>query len=208
MTFEEALNFRHACKIFDEDKKIDAKQFEQILRAGVLAPSSMGMQPWEFEVIRDVNLRVKMRAACWNQVQITSASEIVVIYAKIADLQPSSNYAKSIVAARKDKSTEEQNAYLSAYAAMLSTNEGTSDAQVFAWSRAQCYIAAQTMMMQAAILGIDSCPIEGFERGKLQEVLGVNSHQRQVAIVLAFGYRIREAQIKIRREFTDVVKFR
>lgn len=53
MDFKEALTFRHACKVFDEYKIIEESDFIDILNAGVLAPSSMGLEPWEFEVVRD-----------------------------------------------------------------------------------------------------------------------------------------------------------
>ncbi|EOD5178516.1 nitroreductase family protein [Campylobacter fetus] len=59
MNFKEALNFRHACKVFDENRKIDSADFNDILEAGRLSPSSMGMQPWEFEVIEDKELLKK-----------------------------------------------------------------------------------------------------------------------------------------------------
>ena len=86
MEFKEALAFRHACKVFDEYKIIEEDDFSDILEAGRLAPSSFGLEHWEFEIIRDKELRAKIRKACWDQIQITSASELIVIYTKIADL--------------------------------------------------------------------------------------------------------------------------
>lgn len=92
MDFKEALTFRHACKVFDEYKIIEESDFIDILNAGVLAPSSMGLEPWEFEVVRNAPLREQIRKACWDQIQITSASELVVImpksliYAQIASM--------------------------------------------------------------------------------------------------------------------------
>ncbi|EAK0826715.1 NAD(P)H-dependent oxidoreductase [Campylobacter fetus] len=208
MNFKEALNFRHACKIFDENRKIDSADFDDILEAGRLSPSSMGMQPWEFEVIEDKKLLEEMRKACWGQVQITTASKVVVIYAKIDDLRASSDYAKSIICSRKDKSEDEQKAYLQKYANMLKDNEGTSDKELFGWARAQCYLAAQNMMMQAAFLGIDSCPMEGFVRDELESVLSIDTKQKRVALVLTFGYRKNPASKKQRRDIKDIVKYR
>lgn len=207
MNFKEALNFRHACKVFDENRKIDSADFNDILEAGRLSPSSMGMQPWEFEVIEDKELLKKMREACWNQAQITTASKVIVIYAKIDDLRASSNYVKSIICSRKDKSEDEQKAYLQRYANMIEYNEGTSDKELFSWARAQCYLAAQNMMMQAAFLGIDSCPMEGFERDKLESVLSINIKQKRVALVLPFDYRKNPASKKQRRDIKDIVKY-
>lgn len=103
MDFKEALTFRHACKVFDEYKIIEESDFIDILNAGVLAPSSMGLEPWEFEVVRDAPLREQIRKACWDQIQITSASELVVIYAKIADLHPNSEYVRLVLLEKQTK---------------------------------------------------------------------------------------------------------
>ena len=92
MTFSDVLAFRHACKIFDENRAISDSDWDQILEAGRLAPSSLGLEPWEFELIENKNLREKLRGACWGQAQIASASKLLIIYAKISDLAPNSDY--------------------------------------------------------------------------------------------------------------------
>lgn len=208
MTFEEALNFRHACKIFDENKKISEEDFNKILNAGRLSPSSMGMQPWEFEVITNRDLLDKVKASCWNQIQITTASKVLVLYAKIEDLKAGSAYTKYVVSTRKDKNQKEQEAYLERYNMMIKTNVGESDLDIFNWSRANCYLAAQNLMMQAAILGIDSCPMEGFVKDDLQKTLGIDPKLKQVALVIAFGYRLNDAPQKNRLDSGKIVKFR
>lgn len=48
MNYLEILKFRHACKIFDESKKIGAGEFDFILEAGRLSPSSTGLEQWDF----------------------------------------------------------------------------------------------------------------------------------------------------------------
>lgn len=50
--FLESVNFRHACKLFDENKKIPQESFEEILEVGRLAPSSFGMEPTRLLVVR------------------------------------------------------------------------------------------------------------------------------------------------------------
>lgn len=209
MDFKEAMAFRHACKIFDESKKISDADFAAIIEAGRMSASSMGMQPWEFELVTNKELLAKIKKACWDQPQITTASHTVVIWAKIADLRADSAYAAKVIAARGDKTSEQQAAYKEAYANMIAANEGRSDDALFSWARAQCYIAAANMMMQAAFLGIDSCPIEGFVRGDLEGVLGSDSAQKRVAMVLPFGYRLNpQPREKYRREYAEVLSVR
>ena len=87
MNYLEILKFRHACKIFDESKKIGAGEFYFILEAGRLSPSSTGLEQWDFLVVQNKELREKIKAVSWNQVQITSCSHLVVILAKIKEVK-------------------------------------------------------------------------------------------------------------------------
>lgn len=206
MEFKGALTFRHACKIFDENKKISKDEFSEILEAGRLAPSAMNMQNWEFEIIKDKELLSKVKKACWDQIQITSASELIIVYAKISELK-NDEYIKKIISLRA-KSKEDQEAYFNKIKAFIKDNVGSSDEQIYGWSRAQCYIAAQNMMMQAAVLGIDSCPIEGFVECKLNKVLEINPKEKRVAIVLAFGYKIKPTTPKFRLNLDEIVSYR
>jgi len=208
MNFKEALKFRHACKIFDENKKISDDDFEAILEAGRLAPSSLGLQQWEFELIENAELKAQIRKACWDQVQITSCSHLLVIYAKIADLRPNSPYLRDRIFARTDKDDEQKNAYLTMVNNFLRENCGQSEIEIFAWTKAQCFLAAQNMMMQAAFLGIDSCPIEGYVESDLNRVLGLNPSQKRVAMLLPLGYRVKEPKPSARRKIYEILSVR
>jgi len=63
------------------------------------------------------------------------------------------------------------------------------------------------MMTAAAYIGIDSCPIEGFEKEKVEEILGLDTNKYQVSVVLPFGYRLNEQSEQLRLPFEDVVEF-
>ena len=203
MTFKESLNFRHACKIFDENKKISESDFNEILEAGRLAPSSLGLEHWDFYLVQNSEFREKIRKACWDQVQITSCSHLLVIFAKIAVFRPNSEYIQKMIARRFDKNSEQHNAYLARINNFLVENVGQSEIEIFAWSKAQCFLSAGNMMNAAAMLGIDSCAIEGFVEKDLNEVLGINPSEKRVAMLLPLGYRIKDAQPKIRRRLDE-----
>ncbi len=95
--FMRALRFRHACKLFDDKRPLPRADLDYILEAGRLAPSSLGLEPWRFLIIEDMTLRRHLRAACWNQSQITSASTVVVILALKAELKPETGYAQRML---------------------------------------------------------------------------------------------------------------
>ncbi len=202
MTFSDVLAFRHACKNFDESRAIGDSEWAQILEAGRLAPSSLGLEPWEFELIENKNLREKLRGACWGQAQITSASKLLIIYAKISDLAPNSDYIFRMVSRRMDKNSDAHKAYMGAVNSVLE-QVGLAPNLVFGWAKAQCFLSAMNMMSAAAFLGIDSCPIEGFVERDVNEILGVNPDVKRVALILPFGYRIQEQKPKIRKNLDE-----
>ena len=202
MNYLEILKFRHACKIFDESKKISAGEFDFILEAGRLSPSSTGLEQWDFLVVQNNELREKIKAVSWNQVQITSCSHLVVILAKIKEVKVGSSYIDKMIARRADKNIE---AIAARQKFFLLSNFKNDDELTFQWSHEQCMIAATNMMNAAASLGIDSCPIEGFDRHALNEILGLDESEQRVAIVVPFGYRLNPQPEKLRRQRAEVV---
>ncbi len=202
MNYLEILKFRHACKIFDESKKIGAGEFDFILEAGRLSPSSTGLEQWDFLVVQNKELREKIKAVSWNQVQITSCSHLVVILAKIKEVKVGSSYIDKMIARRADKDPE---AIAARQKFFLLSNFKNDDELTFQWSHEQCMIAATNMMNAAASLGIDSCPMEGFDRHALNEILGLDESEKRVAIVVPFGYRLNPQPEKLRRQRSEVV---
>jgi len=203
--FSEALAFRHACKVFDETKKISDEEIRYILEAGLKSPSSFGMEAWKFLVITDEALKVKLRPFCWNQVQVTSCSHLVVVLAGIESLKPQSGEPKKRFL-RRDMSDEKLEFYLNLYESHLEKTL-SSDENIYAWSARQTYIAAANMMTSAAFIGIDSCPIEGFEKEKVEEVLELDTSKYQLAMMLPLGYRLNEQSSQLRLDFDEVVEF-
>ena len=202
MNYLEILKFRHACKIFDESKKIGAGEFDFILEAGRLSPSSTGLEQWDFLVVQNKELREKIKAVSWNQVQITSCSHLVVILAKIKEVKVGSSYIDKMIARRADKNIE---AIAERQKFFLLSNFKNDDELTFQWSHEQCMIAATNMMNAAASLGIDSCPMEGFDRHALNEILGLDESEKRVAILVPFGYRLNPQPEKLRRQRAEVV---
>jgi nitroreductase len=198
--FMRALHFRFACKHFDENRILPRPDLEYILEAGRLAPSSLGLEPWRFLVIEDRALRRHLRPACWNQTQITTASAIVVISALKADLRIESGYAQEMLR-RQVGSDEELKEALQIY-------HDIAHGDVTAWSIAQCHIAAAEMIMAAAVIGVDSCPMGGFEPAAVAEALNIDRTKVEVALLLALGYRAQPQPPKHRLTLSDIVEYR
>ena len=204
-TFSEAMNFRHACKIFDETKTISDENMRFILEAGRKSPSSFGMEAWKFLVITNEDLKAKLRPACWDQIQITSCSHLVIILAGIDSLRPESGLPRERFE-RREMPQEKLDFYLDLYAQHLEETL-SSDENTYAWSSKQTYIAAANMMSAAATLGIDSCPIEGFDKATVESILELDTKKFQLSLVLPFGHRINEQSSQQRLDFDEVVEF-
>jgi len=204
--FTDAMNFRHACKIFNEKKKINENDLRYILNAGINSPSSFGMEGWKFLVITNQKLKEKLKPYCWNQPQITTCSHLIVILAAIKRLKPSSGVPIKRFK-RREASKDMAEKYLMKYKDYIKNVIGEDDKSIFQWSAKQTYIAAANMMTAAAAIHIDSCPIEGFERDKVEEVLKLNTKEFRVSLFLPFGYRVNLQPKKLRLSFDEVVEF-
>ena len=202
--FSKAINFRHACKMFNEDKKISDKDIKYILEAGRLSPSSFGMEGWKFLVITNQNLKEELRPFCWDQPQITTCSHLIIILGAINPLKIESGIPQKRFQ-RRNLPDEIIEQYIGVYKNYV---EETGDGEdIFKWSSKQTYIAAANMMNAAAILEIDSCPIEGFEKKKIDQLLNLDTKEFQTSLILPLGYRIKPQPEKIRRNFDEVVEF-
>lgn len=206
-----AFNFRHACKEFEAKRKIAEEDFKLILEAGRLSPSSFGFEPWKFLVLQNVDLREKIRPSCWGaQKQLPTASHFVVLLARAGfDMRSDSEYIREtmaelhksppeVAAARREKLEDFQK----------NDFELQDERALFDWACRQTYIALGNMMTAAALLGIDSCPIEGFNRERVEEILAAEGALDRkhfgIACMAAFGYRIAAPKPKLRRGLEEV----
>jgi nitroreductase len=204
-TFMEAMDFRHACKIFDDTKKVSSEDMNYILEAGRKSPSSFGMEPWKFLVITNEDLKEKLKPFCWNQPQITTCSHLVVILAAIDAVKPQSGEVERKFK-RREMPQDKLDFYMGLYSSHLADTL-SSDENIYAWTAKQTYIAMGNMMTAAAIKGVDSCPIEGFEKQNVEKVLDLDLTKYQVSCILPFGYRINEQSSQLRESQEKVVEF-
>jgi len=198
--FMRILQFRHACKLFDEKQRLARADIDYVLEAGRLSPSSLGLEPWRFLVVEDRALRRRLRPACWNQSQITTAGAVIVIQALKADLESKTGYAARMLRRLVATDAELDEA--------MQIYRGITRGDLVAWSVAQCHIAAADMMLAAASIGLDSCPMGGFEPEAVAEVLGIDRSRIEVALLLALGYRARAQPPRHRLSFAELVEYR
>ncbi|WP_300958063.1 NAD(P)H-dependent oxidoreductase [uncultured Helicobacter sp.] len=204
--FLESIYFRHACKLFDDKKKIPQEQFDEILEVGRMAPSSFGMEPTRLIVVRSEAAKEALRPLCWDQPQITTASEVVVFKSLQNDLVPPSEYAKQNALRRKiDLSKYET---FSKRLGDYLKSRGFVDEKIAYWSALQAYITATYMVAYASYLNIDTCYIEGFEKNQVEELYGLDTFKEQVSLIVCFGYRGKEQQQRFRIGIDEFVQYK
>ena len=204
--FIEAMQFRHACKEFDIAKKISEEDFNAILEMGRLSPSSFGFEPWKFVMIQNSALREKLKPFTWGaQGQLPTASHFMLILArKRPSMIYDSAYIKHMLEEVKKLPEDVVKLYLEFYEKFQKEdfNLLQSDRAMFDWSCKQTYIALANMMTGAAFMGIDSCPIEGFDVASsetfINEELGIDTNEFGLSVMVAFGYRKQEPRGKSR----------
>lgn len=210
----EAYNMRFACKAFEADKKISDEDFNFILETGRLSPSSFGYEPWKFLVVQKPELRAELKEYAWGaQGQLPTASHFVIILVrKPVDMKFGSKYIDHMMANVKQLPLEAQDLYRQFYKNFqLNDFDLTDDRKLIDWASKQTYIALGNMMTAAAMIGIDSCPIEGFDAKKVTELLtekGLMDADHFVpAVMVAFGYRDESQDMfpKTRQSMEDIV---
>ena len=208
-----AFNFRHACKTFDPARKIPDDDFRLILEAGRLSPSSFGFEPWRFVVVQDMALREKLRAVSWGaQGQFPTASHVIALLARKEDMRPGSDYTEHMMRDVIRMSPEAIARRHTFYPQFHETDFHLQEPRaLFDWSCRQAYIALANMMTAAAMIGIDSCPIEGFNQENAEAVLNeaglLEGGRFGLAVMAAFGYRVNPQPLKTRQAMEDVVRW-
>lgn len=182
-----ALRWRYAVKKFDPAREIPAETWDALETALQLTASSYGMQPWKFLVVRDPALRAELRAASWNQSQVTDCSHFLV-FAHHPDVHDGDikRFLDSFSAARSIPRES-----LDRYGQVIANDviTGPRAATIQEWTARQCYIALGNFMTAAALLGVDTCPMEGLSNPRYDQILGLDKTRFRTVVACAAGYR-------------------
>ena len=213
LTRQQALDIfrrRVSTRYYDPARKISAEDFAAILDFGRLSPSSIGSEPWKFLVIQNQGLREKIKPVAWGmQSSITEASHLVILLAKKHARYDSPFFSELMN--RRGFTPEQRAAALERYRSFQIHDIAIADDEraLFDWASKQSYIALANMLTGAAMLGIDSCPIEGMDYAAVEHILAqaglLDPAEYGVSVAATFGYRARDIQPKPRRDAAETV---
>jgi len=183
----EHLNWRYATKKFDPTKAIAPETWAALAEALVLTPSSYGLQPWKFLIVTSPELKEKLKPLSWNQAQVTDCSHYVIFTIKKNLTADHVDHFVSRTAEVRGIPAES----LAGYRNMMVSDVvyGARSLNVNEWATRQAYIALGNFMTSAAMVGVDTCPMEGIEPAKYDNLLGLPAKGYATVVACAAGYR-------------------
>ncbi|MGB1128912.1 MAG: NAD(P)H-dependent oxidoreductase [Haloferula sp.] len=181
-----ALDWRYATKVFDPNQSIPADKWEVLLEALVTAPSSFGLQPWKFLVIENQEVRSQLREVSWGQSQVTDADKLVV-FATRTDMTPADTQRWLECLATAHGQELDEVAGLGKVIDGFCNN--MTQGERHEWNKRQTYIALGQFMAAAAMIGVDTCPLEGLDPKSYDKILQLEDSGYATSVACAAGYR-------------------
>jgi nitroreductase len=206
MELLDKLNWRYAAKAMNGETVAEDK-IERILEAARLAPTSSGLQPFEIFVIKNQEVKEKIKPIAWNQSVITDCSHLLVFAAWDTYTEDRINYMFDLTnEIRGVKNEGWEN-----YRQMLLSAYPQKDAEEnFNHAAKQAYIAFSHAVIAAAYENVDATPLEGFDPAAVDEILGLREKGLRSAVMLPIGYREEDKDwlanlVKVRKPIEDLV---
>jgi nitroreductase len=184
------LDWRNAEKHFDPAKKVSDADMEKILKAVHMAPSSFGLQPYHVHVVKNDDVRAKLKEAAFGQAQVSDSSFVLVFSGRSDDLKPRIDKYFEMATGGNAEAMKAMEGYKGM---MQGFSEGMNKELLRAWAERQAYIALGFGLAACAELAIDSCPMEGFDKEAFDKILGLPEDFHSV-VMMAVGYRKEDAE--------------
>lgn len=208
-TLVEKMNWRYAVKRFDSTKKIPDQDWQTLKELLILTPSSFGLQPWKFLIVQNPEIRKQLRAASWNQSQVEDCSHFVVFLGKDTIDEP---FIKKYIDHHTSVQSLKPDSLKGYYDVIVNfIVKGPRAAVAKEWAARQVYIALGNFMTVAALMNIDTCPMEGIDNEKYDEILKLKGTGYSTLFACGVGYRSTEDRMatskKVRFHHDDVVQY-
>lgn len=208
MMYLEALQQRYSVKKFDAQKKVPEEHLKNMLQAAQLSASSLGLQPYEIIVVESEALKQKLIPAFYNPSQVSTCSHLLILVSKKnLDEDYINKYFHHITQVR-DVPLENLDPFRTSINHHMKV---LSEPEINIWADKQCYIVLGNLMFAAALENVDTCPMEGFKKDKIEELLELDTKKLSVSVTLALGYRAEDDVFqnfkKVRKPNEKLFKF-
>jgi len=178
----EAIKSRRSIKYYDPDHKMSDEQLTELLSLATLSPTAFNIQHWRFVIVKDPELRKKIRKAAWDQAQVTDSSLLIILCADLKAWEKAPNRYW------QDAPKEVQDFILPAIDGYYRDKDQVQRDEVMR----SCGIAAQTLMLSAKAMGYGSCPMDGFDFPTVAELINLPD-DHVISMFIAIGKATSEA---------------
>ncbi len=203
------MNWRYACKKFDPSRKISEADFHTLLESLRLSASSYGLQPWKFIVVQDADIRKKLLPLSWGQSPVVEASHFIVLTYK--EKMDEAFIDRHIQHTAQVREVEIESFDRLKKSMMGDLVHGARSEVINWWAQRQTYLAMGSFLTTAALLEIDSLPMEGLDPIGYDEVLKLEGTGFKTLAAIACGYRSADDKYqnikKVRFDLKDVVEY-
>ena len=194
---------RYATKKFDPARRISDEDWASLVEVGRLAPSSLGFEPWKMLLLNNEEMKQDLKSMAWGAVSMLDGASHFVIYLARKGVNYETPYIERLMQEVRHRSYDPESAYAHRIKSFQESDFKLNDERsLFDWASKQTYIQMANMMNAAVLMGMDSCPIEGFDKDKVEAYLeskGVlDTSEFGVSVMCAFGYRNEEIKPKVR----------
>jgi nitroreductase len=202
------LQWRYATKKFDPTKKISAEIWSKLEEALILTPSSFGLQPWKFVVVTDEAVKQSLVGASWRQTQPAECSHFVVFAARKSLTEPDIDRFLERQIEVRGGTVEALAGYRKVIAGF--TAKAAAEGWLKDWAMRQAYIAIGNFMTSCAMLGIDTCPMEGIAPDQFDRILKLEGTDFATVVACAAGYRSADdkyaTELKVRFPASELIQ--
>lgn len=178
-----AIAARRSVKLYDSAHRLTENEERQLFEAAMLSPTSFNLQHWRFVAVKDAELRAKIKAASWNQAQVTDCSLLVLI---CADLQA---WAKEPERYWRDAPEAARHSIVPAIGSVYNGNAQLQRDEAMR----SVGIAGQTLMLAAKAMGYDSCPMIGFNAQTVAELINLPG-DHVIGLMVTIGKAAQQAR--------------
>lgn len=194
---------RYATKKFDPTRRISDEDWAALVEVGRLAPSSLGFEPWKMLLLNNEGMKQDLKSMAWGAVSMLDGASHFVIYLARKGVNYETPYIEKLMQEVRHRSYDPDSAYAHRIKSFQESDAQLNDERsLFDWASKQTYIQMANMMNAAVLMGMDSCPIEGYDKAKVEAYLeekGVlDTSEFGVSVMCAFGYRDEDIKPKIR----------
>lgn len=205
-TIQAQLEWRYATKKFDAARKVSDSDWRALEQSLVLTPSSFGLQPWKFFVVTNPEVKAQLPAVSWGQNQPAECSHMVIF--AIRNNMDTDHIDRFVSRTAELRGVSAES--LGGFRKMMVGSLLKDTFPINEWATRQVYIALGQFMACAALMGIDTCPMEGINNAKYDEILGISAQGYATSVACAVGYRALDdkyaALPKVRFAIEDVVQ--